>query len=103
MRVRMAASIPLAAMNVRYAAAVVANPSGTRTPSLWRVRMSSPSEAFFPPTRGTSAMPISSNHITGDSAMSALLCVVGGPILRGTGVPGSGALDPRAAAGSGAA
>ena len=74
-------------------------PVGTRIPSPWRVRMSSPSEAFFPPTRGTSAMPISSNHITGDSAITALLWIVGGPILRGTGVPGSGALDPRAPSG----
>src|SRR5271155_3042791 len=42
----------------------MANPCGTRTPcpdSFWNI---SPSEAFFPPTSGTSSMPNSSKNRT---------------------------------------
>ena len=46
------------------AAAVVAKPLGTRTPASLRCRYISPSDAFFPPTVGTSSIEISSNHAT---------------------------------------
>ena len=41
-------------ISARYASAVTAKPSGTRTPSGTSSRSSSPSEAFFPPTEPTS-------------------------------------------------
>ena len=52
---RMESAKLFCAVNWRKAAAVVAKPSGTRTPAWARLRMSSPREAFFPPTSGASA------------------------------------------------
>lgn len=49
---------------LRYAPAVTANPSGTRTPTDSSDRISSPSEAFFPPTAGTSSSDSSRNGMT---------------------------------------
>jgi hypothetical protein len=51
-------------MNRRNAAAVVANPSGTWTPSEVRLLTISPSEAFLPPTWSRSLRPISENGRT---------------------------------------
>ena len=53
---RIAASIPPLRMNARYASAVMANPSGTFTPSDVSSRSISPREAFLPPTVATSSM-----------------------------------------------
>jgi hypothetical protein len=54
----------LASRNDRYAVAVVAKPPGTRMPCSARLPIISPSEAFLPPTRATSAKLRSSNHLT---------------------------------------
>ena len=48
--------------------AVTANPSGTRTPAPDSSRYSSPSDAFLPPTSGTSFKLISLNDRTNDMA-----------------------------------
>ena len=48
----------------RYASAVVANPSGTRTPRSDRDEIISPSDEFFPPTCSRSARPRSANQRT---------------------------------------
>ncbi len=53
---------PSPARKSRYASAVVAKPPGTLTPRWDRFETISPSEAFLPPTWGTSAMPISVNQ-----------------------------------------
>ena len=45
---------PLCARNSRYADAVVAKPSGTRTPALASWLIISPREEFLPPTESTS-------------------------------------------------
>src|SRR5215217_102866 len=55
---------PVSPMKRRYASAVVANPSGTRTPRLARLDTISPSEEFFPPTCSRSASPSSENQRT---------------------------------------
>jgi hypothetical protein len=49
-------------MKWRYPSAVIAKPFGTRTPAPVSSRYSSPSDAFLPPTVGTSFSPSSSNH-----------------------------------------
>src|SRR6185437_5501616 len=41
----------------------MAKPFGTRTPSFESFRYISPSEAFLPPTSGTSSIPISSKNL----------------------------------------
>src|SRR5690606_41030280 len=57
----------------RYAEAVVAKPSGTLMPSRDSSLIISPSEAFLPPTRATSSMPLSANQTT-CSVNDALPC-----------------------------
>jgi hypothetical protein len=47
----------------RKASAVMAKPSGTFTPLLASSRTISPSEAFLPPTSGTSSIVMSANHL----------------------------------------
>ena len=46
----------------REAAAVTANPLGTRIPAAPSLLIISPSEAFFPPTEGMSRLPVSASH-----------------------------------------
>ena len=48
----------------RNADAVVANPSGTRTPADARLPIISPSDEFFPPTSSRSPIPNDENHLT---------------------------------------
>src|SRR6478735_6925821 len=55
---------PLCAMNNWNACAVVAKPPGTDTPSLARLPIISPSDAFFPPTLPRSVMRRSSSQRT---------------------------------------
>jgi hypothetical protein len=54
----------LASTKRQYACAVVAKPDGTFTPRLARCRTISPSDAFLPPTWGTSICPSVSNQAT---------------------------------------
>jgi hypothetical protein len=56
----------------RNADAVVAKPSGTRTPAEARFPIISPSDEFFPPTSSRSAIPNDENHLT-FALMSSLL------------------------------
>ena len=55
--------------------AVVANPSGTRTPADARFPIISPSDEFFPPTSSRSAIPNDENHFT-FALTSSLLCAL---------------------------
>ena len=59
----------------RNADAVVANPSGTRTPADARLPIISPSDEFFPPTSSRSAIPNDENHFT-FALTSSLLCAL---------------------------
>jgi hypothetical protein len=52
----MRAASPFCARNSRYAREVVAKPPGTRTPAPLSWLISSPREAFLPPTSATSFM-----------------------------------------------
>ena len=71
----------------RNAEAVVAKPSGTRTPAEARLPIISPSDEFFPPTSSRSAIPNDENHLT-FALTSPLLWV---PLRRPGGPPaGSG-------------
>ena len=45
-------------------------PFGTFTPFAVSSRTISPSEAFFPPTSGTSSMPVSANHLMNEAVMA---------------------------------
>ncbi len=55
-------SIPADFRTCQYASAVTAKPLGILTPCCASSRYISPSEAFLPPTRGTSPIVISSNQ-----------------------------------------
>ena len=57
----------------RNADAVVANPSGTRTPADARLPIISPNDEFFPPTSSRSPIPNDENHFT-FALTSSLLC-----------------------------
>ncbi len=61
---RIGSSSLLCAMKSSKACAVVANPPGTRTPVAASWLISSPSDAFFPPTEATSVMRSDSRATT---------------------------------------
>ena len=68
---------------MRNASAVVAKPSAVWIPSGVSDRRISPSDAFLPPTTGTSSIPSSSNH----RMVSAILCLLElMPVRVGVGV-----------------
>ncbi len=65
---------PLCARNSRYADAVVAKPSGTRTPADASWLIISPSDEFLPPTESTSVERSCVKSMTrGDEDMEAAL------------------------------
>ncbi len=68
-------SRPASERKRRYASAVVAKPFGTRMPRGPSARRISPSDAFLPPTRGTSARSRSSNQRTHWSCVALVIAV----------------------------
>ena len=64
-------------MNRRKASAVVAKPSGTRTPSSERLLTISPSEEFLPPTSSRSLRPMSAKARTFDRGVSVIVWLLG--------------------------